>query len=128
MNASSSTSSISAVARLRPLLDREILESDGSLALAVEDDNRTINLLNTNKSGGRFSRCFKMKAAMNDVSQKECFDNVLPMLEGAIEGYNTSILAYGQTGTGKTKTMVRVCIEMRVCICPPVSLSLSLSH
>lgn len=30
----------------------------------------------------------------------------MPIVDSAIEGYNGSILAYGQTGTGKTYTMI----------------------
>ena len=98
--------SISAMARLRPLLERETLECGHDLALAVEDDGQTVSLRNSSKSGGRFSRCFKMREALDDVSQEAVFRAVQPMLEGALEGYNTSVLAYGQTGTGKTRTML----------------------
>ena len=29
-----------------------------------------------------------------------------PLVESTIEGFNTCVLAYGQTGTGKTYTMM----------------------
>lgn len=32
-------------------------------------------------------------------------DTALPIIESVLEGYNGTIFAYGQTGTGKTHTM-----------------------
>jgi len=32
----------------------------------------------------------------------------LPIIESVLEGYNGTIFAYGQTGTGKTHTMAGV--------------------
>jgi Cdc6-like AAA superfamily ATPase len=38
-----------------------------------------------------------------DASQQEVFENTCrPSIMNAIEGYNVTIFAYGQTGTGKT--------------------------
>lgn len=38
--------------------------------------------------------------------QKELYDQVVdPIVKEALEGYNWTIFAYGQTGTGKTYTM-----------------------
>mgnify|MGYP000052720227 CR=1 FL=1 len=40
------------------------------------------------------------------TSQAEIFDTcVLPVVDKVFAGYNGSVLAYGQTGTGKTFTM-----------------------
>ena len=40
-------------------------------------------------------------------TQQDVFDKVgKPLYEHALAGYNTTIFAYGQTGTGKTHTMV----------------------
>ncbi|PWA58741.1 kinesin motor domain-containing protein [Artemisia annua] len=40
-----------------------------------------------------------------DSSQNEVFSEVEPVIKSALDGYNVCILAYGQTGTGKTFTM-----------------------
>ncbi|KAJ3033941.1 hypothetical protein HDV00_005626 [Rhizophlyctis rosea] len=41
-----------------------------------------------------------------DVGQEEVYEeSVLPLVQRFIEGYNVTVLAYGQTGTGKTYTM-----------------------
>eukprot|EP00605_Chrysophyceae_sp_TOSAG23-4_P002148 GSChrysophyteH1.ASY1.ANO1.2376.1 assembled CDS len=96
-------SSISAIARIRPMLDQE---AGSDIALTVDDSCKLVSLCNWKKSGGRLTKTYKMKHALNDVSQQEVFTKVLPMIEGAINGVNTSIIAYGQTGTGKTKSML----------------------
>jgi Tfp pilus assembly pilus retraction ATPase PilT len=39
--------------------------------------------------------------------QSEVYDeSAFPLVENVIEGYNGTIFAYGQTGCGKTHTMV----------------------
>ncbi len=41
------------------------------------------------------------------VSQDKVFQQVaIPVINGVIDGFNGTIFAYGQTGTGKTHTMV----------------------
>lgn len=40
-------------------------------------------------------------------SVEDVFVEVEPILRSALDGYNVCVLAYGQTGTGKTFTMVR---------------------
>lgn len=36
----------------------------------------------------------------------EVFSEVEPVIKSVVDGYNACIFAYGQTGTGKTFTMV----------------------
>ena len=43
---------------------------------------------------------------MLDNTSGEVFVEVEPILRSALDGHNVSVLAYGQTGTGKTFTMV----------------------
>lgn len=40
------------------------------------------------------------------ISVEDVFVEVEPILRSAIDGHNVCVLAYGQTGTGKTFTMV----------------------
>ena len=48
-----------------------------------------------------FDGCFDEK-----VDQLELFDETAnPIIDNVFEGYNGTIFAYGQTGTGKTHTM-----------------------
>ncbi|XP_065853677.1 kinesin-like protein KIN-14U [Euphorbia lathyris] len=48
----------------------------------------------------RFDKVFQQAA-----TQEDCFVEVEPILRSALDGHNVCILAYGQTGTGKTFTM-----------------------
>ena len=38
--------------------------------------------------------------------QTEVFEEVSQFVQSALDGYNVSLLAYGQTGAGKTHTMI----------------------
>ncbi|KXN66528.1 kinesin-domain-containing protein [Conidiobolus coronatus NRRL 28638] len=41
-----------------------------------------------------------------DVSQEELFNNIMiPVVDEVLQGFNCTVFAYGQTGTGKTYTM-----------------------
>jgi Kinesin motor domain len=40
------------------------------------------------------------------ASQRAVWDNVRPLIEGALRGYNACCFAYGQTSSGKTHTML----------------------
>jgi hypothetical protein len=45
-------------------------------------------------------------AFADDTSQEEIFDKcVAELVDGCFGGYNCTVFAYGQTGTGKTYTM-----------------------
>ena len=52
-------------------------------------------------------KVFTFDGTFNEmVSQKELFDETAePIINNVFEGYNGTIFAYGQTGTGKTHTM-----------------------
>lgn len=41
-----------------------------------------------------------------DSNQAEVFAEVEPLVQSALDGYHSTIFAYGQTGTGKTHTML----------------------
>lgn len=40
------------------------------------------------------------------ASQTDVFDEVEPLISSCLDGGNVSVIAYGQTGTGKTHTMM----------------------
>src|SRR5947209_378384 len=100
------TENIKAFVRLRPLNDKEkelgagcIKINEDSTMLAVE--NKTDNRLLENKA-------FALDSVFSeDVTQEEIFEKVtLPNLKAFFLGYNCTIFAYGQTGAGKTHTML----------------------
>ncbi|GBG65203.1 hypothetical protein CBR_g49995 [Chara braunii] len=53
------------------------------------------------------SHSFKFDGILHHASQEEVFEaSTAGILESVLEGYNGTILAYGQTGAGKTFTMM----------------------
>ena len=49
------------------------------------------------------------------AKQKDLYDQaVVPIVNEVLEGFNCTIFAYGQTGTGKTYTMEGECKRSKV--------------
>ncbi len=61
-----------------------------------------VNKINSNRT----IKNLKFKVFLNNIIKKIFNDIGLDILKSFIEGYNTCILCYGQTGTGKTFTMM----------------------
>ncbi|KHG09804.1 Kinesin-like calmodulin-binding protein [Gossypium arboreum] len=83
--------------RVRPFLStdkRRTLEP-----ISSELDRVIVTSSGSRKEFG-FDKIFHQEANQEDV-----FVDVEPILRSALDGHNVSILAYGQTGTGKTFTM-----------------------
>ncbi|KAK7857564.1 kinesin-like protein kin-14t [Quercus suber] len=76
---------------------RQVL--DEFLDLKALDSSNVLLRLTDNKSKSySFDKVFH---------PDEVFSEVEPVIKSALDGYNACIFAYGQTGTGKTFTMVR---------------------
>eukprot|EP00899_Mesostigma_viride_P016433 jgi/Mesvir1/24791/Mv22043-RA.1 len=89
--------------RVRPLLETETFAGAESSAVTFLDDvgSRLIQL--TSPSGTRvfeFDRSFRGTA-----TQAQVFEDVQPLIQSVMDGYNVCVFAYGQTGSGKTFTM-----------------------
>ena len=109
------------VVRCRPLNARE--RADGRQAIvAVDTAARTVSLRqppsggavdadggdgSTAAGGAAPPKTFTFDAAFGaDSTQREVYDNAAAAVVGSVlAGYNGTIFAYGQTGTGKTHTM-----------------------
>lgn len=90
--------------RLRPRNDED-LASDADFADCVElqPELKKLNLKKNNWSSDsyKFDEVFTETA-----SQKRIYEVVAkPVVESVLSGYNGTIMAYGQTGTGKTYTV-----------------------
>ncbi|QDZ22056.1 kinesin [Chloropicon primus] len=84
--------------RVRPQLKREVLYRQ--VVEAVSD--KIVHLLRDGSIvEAQFDRVFDQ-----DVSQKEAYESVSDAVEAVTKGYNSTIFAYGQTGTGKTFTIL----------------------
>ncbi|CAI0384262.1 unnamed protein product [Linum tenue] len=89
--------SIRVFCRVRPFL---LTERRGiHEPVSVDSDKVVVRSVGSRKEF-RFDRVFHQSADQDDV-----FLEVEPVLKSALDGHNGCILAYGQTGTGKTFTM-----------------------
>ena len=107
------------VIRVRPPLEREVGGKHYRHSVAVDAANATCTLsenLEAWRGGGgavdsegvvfnthqhTFDHVYDQDASQKEVYERSAKDAVLSTLRG----YNAAILAYGQTGTGKTYTM-----------------------
>lgn len=107
------TGNVKVFARFRPLNQRE-LDTTGNEISCEFRDEKTVALMGINQKTGAqepipyaFDYVFDMK-----TNQKHIYDiSVVPVVESVLNGYNGTILAYGQTSSGKTHTMLGEDIE-----------------
>ncbi|KAI1768378.1 kinesin-domain-containing protein [Hypoxylon sp. FL1150] len=99
--------SVRVVARIRPLLDKE-LDKDVIVHPASNDDGRTSNVVkipNPKNESEEFSFTFN-SVYEQATSQEQLFTaEVAPHIKSLFQGLDVTIFAYGVTGTGKTHTM-----------------------
>ena len=88
--------------RVRALNDRETRE--GAKSCIVLDNQRPNTIILDSKPD---QKIFNFDyVAGNNITQDDIFRIVgKPITQACLEGYNTCIFAYGQTGAGKTFTM-----------------------
>ncbi|KAG2494956.1 hypothetical protein HYH03_006891 [Edaphochlamys debaryana] len=91
--------------RCRPLSDKEIAERTPQV-ISCNEALREATLYQ-NVGGKQMSRTFRFDRVFGcDSTQEKLFRQaVVPIVEEVMEGFNCTIFAYGQTGTGKTYTM-----------------------
>ncbi|XP_030520776.1 kinesin-like protein KIN-14U isoform X2 [Rhodamnia argentea] len=89
--------SIRVFCRVRPFLPRNRRKNINPISTGL--DKMVVKL-----SGGakefEFDKLFQQESSQEDI-----FAEVEPILTSALDGHNVCVLAYGQTGTGKTYTM-----------------------
>ncbi|PMD42377.1 kinesin-domain-containing protein [Hyaloscypha variabilis F] len=99
--------SVRVVARIRPLLDKE-LDKDTIVRAESSGDGKAMNIVripNPKNEAEEFSFTFNGVYDM-ETTQEELFTNeVAPHLKSLFQGLDVTIFAYGVTGTGKTHTM-----------------------
>ncbi|PSN34215.1 Kinesin-like protein KIF3A [Blattella germanica] len=94
------------VVRVRPLSKKE-MESGFRQITTVNTVNNTVSVVNPTAADGEppktftFDRVFDTDSRQTDVYN----ETARPIVDKVLMGYNGTILAYGQTGTGKTFTM-----------------------
>ncbi|KAK0604162.1 hypothetical protein LWI29_012700 [Acer saccharum] len=86
--------------RTRPLFDEE-----GPSIVDFPDDC-TIRVNTGDDSISNPKKDFELDRVYGPhIGQAELFSDVQPLVQSALDGYNVSIFAYGQTNSGKTHTM-----------------------
>ncbi|KAJ6622378.1 Kinesin-like protein Klp61F [Pseudolycoriella hygida] len=86
--------------RVRPMNERE-KHSRSMEAVKVVSGREIVVKDNRNSKKFTFDRTFGPDANQSDVYKVV----VAPLIEEVLAGYNCTVFAYGQTGTGKTHTM-----------------------
>ena len=103
---SGSDESIKVVFRVRPLNSKE--EADGrTIVTTAHYDRGAIEIRNPASSSDP-PKVFTFDSVFGpSSSQRQLYDDCAsPIVQSVLEGYNGSIFAYGQTGAGKSHTMV----------------------
>ncbi|XP_051982459.1 LOW QUALITY PROTEIN: centromere-associated protein E [Xyrauchen texanus] len=98
-------SAVKVCVRVRPLIKREDSETSEHVQLFWRADKQAIHQIdddgNQTKSFS-FDRVFSAEETTGQLYQ----DIAKPLVVSAVEGYNGTIFAYGQTSSGKTFTMM----------------------
>lgn len=100
---------IKVVARVRPLIEREV--NAGVTKAITVSGSQFVRVAQRGKfnSNPKQIRCHQFDRVFSDTSsQAEVYASTRPFIKAALEGYNSTIFAYGQTGTGKTHTILGV--------------------
>lgn len=98
-------SSVQVVVRLRPMNDRE-LQGNTLPVITASTADRTVTVLRGTGSRQQRSMYQFDNVFTSFSTQQEVFDNTLkPVIKDVLMGYESTVFAYGQTGTGKTHTM-----------------------
>jgi hypothetical protein len=96
---------VQVVARLRPLNKKEKADATTPVVSSSTKDS-TVTVIRG--SGARQSRtAFKVDNVFGSfATQEEVFDQTMPpIIKDVMRGFESTVFAYGQTGTGKTFTM-----------------------
>ncbi|XP_037906413.1 kinesin-like protein KIF3A [Hermetia illucens] len=94
------------VVRVRPM-DKQEIESGTQNIVKVDKINRSVTVLKPGATANEPPKTYYFDNVFGeDSSQIDLYvDTARPIVDKVLEGYNGTILAYGQTGTGKTYTM-----------------------
>ncbi|UJR35549.1 hypothetical protein I4U23_028302 [Adineta vaga] len=90
------------VVRIRPVNNREIERND-RLILQSEGDNSILVHGAQHNRQFTFDSVFQIDSNQEDVFQ---YSGIKHLVDKSIDGYIATCFAYGQTGTGKTHTMI----------------------
>ena len=91
--------------RVRPMNKHE-MEQNSKLCVTVDTANSTVSVISDRNEAKTFP--FDYVYPM-ETTQREVYDQVaFPIVDSIFQGYNGTVFAYGQTGCGKTFTMMGI--------------------
>ena len=104
--ASSKNESVKVAVRCRPLSSDETRDGRATI-ISIDPTRGEMSIRNPKTEGSEPPKSFTFDYVYDWNSQQEKIytDTAYPIVESVVEGYNGTIFAYGQTGTGKTFTM-----------------------
>ena len=98
-NINNEEENITCYVRCRPLNESEI-ELNAN-CISISKDKKSISIKNCDNAYN-YDKIFPA-----ETDQKTIFNEIgLPLVKKFLSGYNSTIFAYGQTGTGKTHTII----------------------
>lgn len=102
----SNTECVRVIVRSRPLSKTE--KERGNYSIVQFD--RSINQVAINDTKSSIPKTFAYDAVFDDsFTQQQLYDeSAYPLVDSTLKGYNSTIFAYGQTGCGKTYTMLGI--------------------
>lgn len=105
LKTSGNSEAIKVIVRCRPLSEAEIKE--GHQSIVSIDSNRGVIEIKNPKDLNEPPKTFTFDAIYNwNSTQSELYDETFrDLVNSVLNGFNGTIFAYGQTGTGKTFTM-----------------------
>lgn len=97
---SSNNEAITVVVRCRPMNRKETDESRKSI-IDVDPGSKTVSIRNPDNVDD--IRGFTFDATYDEKTQQKLFyeESCFGIIESTLEGFNSTIFAYGQTGCGK---------------------------
>ena len=100
------TETVRVVVRSRPLSNKEVA-NDNSNILQIDRELHQVAILEP-KTGLYKTFAYDSVYDHNSTQQELYDESAFPLVESALQGYNSTIFAYGQTGCGKTFTMLGI--------------------
>ena len=102
----SKTETVRVIVRCRPMSKGEI-EAGHERIVEMDARKGMVELRNPTSMGMEMPKTFTFDAVYDwNSKQRDLYDETFASLvQSALDGYNGTIFAYGQTGTGKTHTM-----------------------
>lgn len=97
---------VQVVVRCRPMNEKELLHGYENV-VEVYSNRGVVEIFNPKEEERTNGKMFTYDAVYDHTStQQDVYDeSVYPLVNSVLEGFNGTIFAYGQTGTGKTYTM-----------------------